>query len=386
MAKKKKKANYGNGSLRRKPNGTFEYRVRYEDIYGNKKRKSFCGQSDTECREKAESFFRIIEKEQHGVDVSLTIPQIARMKCEKDFMDNYAKEQGYSRNLETIKIIEKAPIGAIPIVKVTLPMIEDFLGSIRNYAEGTIRKIFQKIKRAFAWAKVNSLIDVDLFSAYNIRCPKSNKKNRKVSALSVEDQKKLIDYLSGYTTYDYRNDYRVQLMIEMYAGLRMGEINALHREDIDFKNNVIHVRGTISRDKDYLPILQDETKTENGIREVPIMKELLPFLVLALDRYEDNRYGLLFYDHVHDKLITTQQVNCFYGRVCKKLNIENNGQHCLRHTFATRAIESGVEAVVLKQWMGHKNIHITLDTYTDVFASLHNTAISTMDDYIKKVI
>ena len=69
-------------------------------------------------------------------------------------------------------------------------------------------------------------------------------------------------------------------MIEMYAGLRMGEINALHREDIDFKNNVIHVRGTISRDKDYLPILQDETKTENGIREVPIMKELLPFWCL----------------------------------------------------------------------------------------------------------
>ena len=386
MAKKKKKAKYGDGSLRRKPSGTFEYRVYYEDIYGNKKRKSFCGQSDIECREKAESFFKIKDKERRGIDITLTIPQIARMKCEKDLRDNYAKEQGYSRNLETIKIIEKAPIGRIPIVNVTLPMIEHFLGSICDYAEGTIRKIFQRVKRAFAWAKVNSLIDVDLFAAYDIRCPKSNKKNKKVSALSVEDQKKLVEYLNSYTPYHYRNDYRIQLMIEMYAGLRMGEINALRLENIDFKKNVIRVCGTVSRDKDYLPFLQDETKTDNGIREVPIMKELFPYLKLAIDQYHENKYGLLFYDHVHDKLITTQQVNCFYGRVCKKLNIANNGQHCLRHTFATRAIESGVEAVVLKQWMGHKNIHITLDTYTDVFASLHNTAISTMDTYIKNVI
>ena len=43
------------------------------------------------------------------------------------------------------------------------------------------------------------------------------------------------------------------------------------------------------------------------------------------------------------------------------------------HTFATRAIESGVQAVVLKDWLGHKDIHVTLDTYAKVFDSLHNS-------------
>jgi integrase len=363
----------------------YEYRVYYEDFFGKKIRKSFHGASDFECKEKAAQFFRNLEKQRHGVDITLTIPQIARMKCEKDYRANFTKEQGYTRNLETIKIIERSQIGSVPIALVTPEMLEIFLDSIRGYAAGTIQKIFQKVKGAFEWAKMNSLIDVDPFSAYNIRCPKSNKKNKRINALSLEEQRKLVDYLNSYEPYEFRNDYRIQLMIEMYAGLRMGEINALRIQDIDFKRNVICVRGTVSRDKNYSAFLEDETKTPAGIRDVPISEELLPYLRQAVDQYRENKYGLLFFDHVHNKLITTQQVNCFYGRVCEKLHIKNTGQHCLRHTFATRAIESGVDAVVLKQWMGHTKISITLDTYTDVFASLQNTAMTTMNDYIRNV-
>lgn len=384
MAKRKKKrANYGDGSLRRTPNGSFEYRVYYKDSYGNKKRKSFYGQSDIECKEKAKLFFENIEKERHGLDTSLTIPQIARMKCETDFSENYSHEQGYTRNLETIKIIEKSPIGSIPVVKLKKEMIEQFLKSICDYADTTIQKIFRIIKSAITLAHERSLIPVNFFSERKIRCPKSNKKSRDVSALSVEDQKKMVDFLNDYSSYKYRNDYSIQLIVEMYAGLRMGEVNALRPQDIDLKNNLIHVRGTVSRDKDYQPIREDETKTPTGIRDVPIMPELLPYLKLALEKYQENRYGVLFYDVVHDKLITSQQVNNFYSRVCKKLDIKNNGQHCLRHTFATRAIESGVQAVVLKDWLGHKDIHVTLDTYAKVFKSLHNSEITKMDGYMK---
>ena len=93
-----------------------------------------------------EAFFRDLKKERQGIDLSLMIAQIERMKCEKDFRDNYAKEQGYRRNLETIKIIERSPIGEIPIVKITPKMIEQFLDSLRDYSNGTIRKIFQKVK------------------------------------------------------------------------------------------------------------------------------------------------------------------------------------------------------------------------------------------------
>ena len=71
----------------------------------------------------------------------------------------------------------------------------------------------------------------------------------------------------------------------------------------------------------------------------------------------------------------------YFRRLCVKADIEPRGQHALRHTFATRCIEAGVPAVVLKTWMGHTDIHITLDTYADVFNRMNNDAMKKFEDY-----
>ena len=113
-----------------------------------------------------------------------------------------------------------------------------------------------------------------------------------------------------------------------------------------------------------------------------------------------NPAGLVFYDYnryknrkgseyKHGGLIETTQVNSFFKRICKTAGIEGDfGQHALRHTFATRCIEAGVEPVVLKKWLGHTDIHITLDIYTDVFDRLHNDSTEKfdrlMDDIYKR--
>ena len=57
----------------------------------------------------------------------------------------------------------------------------------------------------------------------------------------------------------------------------------------------------------------------------------------------------------------------------------------MRHTFATRCIEADIPPVVLKNWLGHTDIHITLDTYADVFNSMHNDSIMKLDSYISKL-
>lgn len=65
--------------------------------------------------------------------------------------------------------------------------------------------------------------------------------------------------------------------------------------------------------------------------------------------------------------------------------IEHTGQHMLRHTFATRCIEAGVSPLVLKNWLGHTNIHITLDTYSDVFARMNAGSIALLDRYMESI-
>lgn len=61
------------------------------------------------------------------------------------------------------------------------------------------------------------------------------------------------------------------------------------------------------------------------------------------------------------------------------------GQHALRHTFATRCIEADIPAIVLKKWLGHTNIHITLDTYADVFDRMHLGAINKLDELLDQM-
>ena len=192
----------------------------------------------------------------------------------------------------------------------------------------------------------------------------------------------LIDALNAKKTLNGRNDYHLQIFIEMYSGMRMGEINALRVKDIDINNNIVHVHSTISRGVDSRPFVKDTTKTYAGLRDVPISKKLKPYLIEAVRKYQPNPEGLLFYDHIAGSVITTSQVNSFFQRVCENAGLPKLGQHALRHTFATRCIESGIPAVVLKTWLGHKDIHVTLDTYTDIFKAMDNGALEKFDAYI----
>ena len=77
---------------------------------------------------------------------------------------------------------------------------------------------------------------------------------------------------------DGRNGYKLQLLIELYSGMRMGEINALTDDCIDFEQGVIHVRRTISRGAEYEDYIKNGTKTYAGTRDIPINKFLKPVL------------------------------------------------------------------------------------------------------------
>lgn len=162
----------------------------------------------------------------------------------------------------------------------------------------------------------------------------------------------------------------------------INEINALRPEDIDLEGGIIHVRSTISSDLYGKPVLKKGAKTENGVRDIPISASLRPVLEEALEKQVKNRYGLVFCTHKKKGLITTGSVNSQFRQILRAAGIEPCGQHALRHTFATRCIEAGIPAVVLKTWLGHADIHMTLDIYTDVFNEMHHDAIRKLDAYL----
>lgn len=377
-----KRADTGAGSFRYTTSGKVEYRFGYIDEYGKSQRKSFTCDDMNECIAKAEAFKKRMELLGQDVNPDESIGKILRRVYRKDYEMGFSKEQGYCRNLANLAILDKSNLTKVPIRDITKGDVSKYLGSLSGYSETMVKKIYAQIKLAFSVALMDGLIEENFMEHRDMKCPKIGKPAKKVSGLTIEQQKKFVEALERTEPPHGRNDYRLQLMIELYSGMRMGEINALRESDIDFENNVIHVRRTISRGFEYREFLNETTKTEAGNRDVPISNKLRPYLEQALEKQKPNKDNLIFYDYGKNSFVTTSQVNCYYKRMCRKLGIPADGQHALRHTFATRCIESGIPAIVLKSWLGHTNIHITLDTYTDVFDSMNNKAVENFDQYI----
>lgn len=132
MAKKVIRGDKGDGTLRMKGNGSFEYRFIYTDEFGNKKRKSFTGFDEDICYEKAEMFLAQVDRKIRGIEVDATIPDILRKRFKSDFDKNYVGEQGYDRNMANLRIIEKGVLGRMPIADITPGHIDVFLMQIHG--------------------------------------------------------------------------------------------------------------------------------------------------------------------------------------------------------------------------------------------------------------
>jgi len=371
-----------NATITERRPGYYEIKVYYNDISGKLKRKSFSGRDINVLRDKAEDFLAFEARKSKNIDYASTIPEILRHRYELDYSKGYTREAGYARTVDSLKKIEKSFIGYKPIINVTKNDLEQFLGDIKKYSNSVIGKTYGQLKLAYREAVSAGLITRNLMDDRDLRCPRSDRPDTKVYALTREEQEILENALKNHKVPKNRNDYRKQLLIELYTGMRMGEINALRPEDVDFKRNVIHVRGTISKGIGDRIYRSETTKTSAGMRDVPMNTLVKPILEKALAEMKNNPAGTIFYDYQKKNVISTSQVCNFYKRICKSAGLDYYGQHALRHTFATRCIEAGVQPVVLKTWLGHTNIHITLDTYADVFDKLNHSAINVFENYL----
>jgi integrase len=162
----------------------------------------------------------------------------------------------------------------------------------------------------------------------------------------------------------------------MYAGLRRGELLALHVEDIDLAAGVIHVR----RGWDYV---EGEIATKSGKdRRVPVPAALRDYLdehLLNLGRSKGLAFGATATTPFNDR---TRQERA--DRAWTKAKLERITLHEARHTYASMMIASGVNAKALSEFMGHANISITLDTYGHLLPGSHDEAAALLDGYLDR--
>lgn len=368
-------SNYGKGCFNITPAGNIRYRFKYTDMFGNRRVKSVTGVDEAHCLQRANEFLKSLRTK-----YDLTIPELLIPDAERDLKMNHIGPQGYRSRMSIIDIISKNNIGMIPIPRITARQIDDFLMSVSDYSSGKIRCIYSLINKAFEEAESLEIVETNIMKKTEVRCPKSSQTTRKIRSFTEEEERRFIKAVSEYKP--KTNTYRIQMLIELYCGMRIGEINALKPEDINFDKGYIYVSRTVSVGLNGKAVLSETTKTAAGQRTVPINRFMIPLLEEALREMKENPYGLIFYDSRNDVIISTPRVSSAFNTICKRAGLKGFRQHCLRHTFATRCIEAGIEPVVLKGWLGHTDIRTTLDTYTDVFDRMELASIESFDDYI----
>ena len=276
---------------------------------------------------------------------------------------NYIKESTYSNYSNIISNHIMPELGQIKISNLNNKIIQDYL--ITKYKNGrldrkgglsnkTIRDIIAVIKSSLKYAIKEEVIDnINLDFIY----PKISSKE-KIYTLSKEDQNKLTSYIKANP-----NIKNLGILLALYSGIRIGELCALRWEDIDFKNNILHINKTLQRiyikdDKEKISkIIITTPKTHNAEREIPISKCFAN--ILKGYKNEANAYIL----SCSDKWIEPRTFRRYFNRISKKANINSINFHGLRHTFATNCIKLGIDYKTVSELLGHANINITLNLY-----------------------
>ena len=212
--------------------------------------------------------------------------------------------------------------------------------------------------------------------------PKSNKDDKVVRALTVEEQQQFTNWLINKPVNEFK--YRNVYLLQMYTGLRVGEVLALTTHDIDLRNKRIDIHRTLTTDEKGHIIMGNKTKSYAGKRILPIPDFLYPYIIeqMQIANNQKNNDEKLLFKPDNSQYCRRSTINNELKRILKKeLGITDISSHSLRHTYGTRCIESGVAPVVVQRLMGHKDISVTLNTYTSVFDKFKEREIDKVNQY-----
>ncbi|MGX7274076.1 tyrosine-type recombinase/integrase [Enterococcus haemoperoxidus] len=201
-------------------------------------------------------------------------------------------------------------------------------------------------------------------------------KNSEISALSMKEQEKIEQVA-------LREANCSAVILALYTGLRIGEISGLKWSDIDFEKNIIYIRRTLYRipsttNSNKTEIILAEPKTKSSKRSIPLAKNLKNYL---LDKQKSitSEYVISCKESYAEPRVISYR----FRKIIEEAGIRSVHFHILRHTFATRCVEQGIDIATLSKLLGHASIKLTLDTYTDSLWENRKAAVSVIDNKLR---
>lgn len=255
-----------------------------------------------------------------------------------------------------------------------------------DYSTKTIADTYNVLHSMFKLALQNNIIFRNPCDA--VILPKTKEKDRRV--LTIEEQKEILEHAKGRIC-------EPLVRVALGTGMRAGELQGLTWDDIDFKNREIHVNKTLVYIRDRVNgkyyFKFQSPKTKSGSRTIPMQEDVYQALkrqrvqvkemrIHAPNWRQEPGFENLVFLNVTGRPRQGMDFRNDLDRIEKAINKDRKKQakeegkefepiphfhpHSLRHTFATRCFEAGIDAKTVQNYLGHASIAITMDLYTHV--------------------
>lgn len=411
MTKKKPVvARYDNNRTRLKtgesqrPNGTYVYRWTTQDG----KRNAVYAPTLETLREQEE---QIIVDKHDGIRADkkhLTVNDMFDLWCQ---LKRGIKDSTFKNYIYMYELFVKPAFGQNRITLVKKSDVRKFYNSLADgkiLKIATIDNVHNVLHQVFQVAVDDGIIRTNPTDKMLKELKMSHGFEReKKSALTIEQQKLFFDYMLSHPK--DRHWYPI-FYIMANTGMRVGEITGLRWSDIDLDEGIIRVNHTLvyynHRDEKGCYFSINTPKTKAGEREISMTEGVKQAFRMEreyqqeaeiesrshIDGYDDfifvNRFGDVQNQCNLNKAIRRMMRDCNdeilekYGADSNPVLLPRFSCHILRHTFATRLCESGVNLKVIQDVLGHADVSTTMDIYVDVTNALKKREIAVFDDYM----
>lgn len=344
-------------NIRKRKDGRWEGRyISGHNADGKAKYTSVYAGSYTEVRLKMAKL-KSAPAEKSTSSISMRLPQW--IDCYLNDLSKKIKPSTYSVYKRYYDGHIKPFFGDIYLSKLSPKTLQNFIDSKHDLSGATVKNIFTFLKSALIEAENQGHI-ADIWSKVKLPCAKRDK----IRVFSRSEQAKL-----ERAILNDENPNILGIMLCLYTGLRVGELCGLMWQDIDFQYAILSVRRTVQRinsnnGERKTKIIAMPPKSIHSNREIPIPLFLLEKLKELKRAGEICEYVF----HIHGKPIEPRVYQYWFSRLLETNHIQYAKFHTTRHTFATRALETGMDIKTLSELLGHSDATITLKRYA------HSTA------------
>jgi len=393
MAKRRAR---GEGSLRKRSDGRWEgrYTVGRDEETGKLRYKNVLARTQAECKAKLREAVRSVQQgsipaetktaRESTVEAVQPAPKLTTGEWLQTWFELYSKpnlrettQEQYTNFIEKHLVPE---IGDIPLEKLTSLRLQKLYQDLRTngrvvqnkemsgLSPKTVRNIHMVLHSALEQAVKEGLIQKNPTDGCNP--PKLERKE-----MNVIQPEQVGAYLQAAANHNVLPMF----YLELTSGLRRGELLALLWTDLNLEKNSISVSKSVRGSKGELKV--SAPKTRYSIRTVVIPQQAVDLLVQEHELHPDNPY--MFPSPVTGTMYHPDTAARIHHKLLKDAGIEHVRFHDLRHTFATLALQNGVDIKTLSGMLGHYSSGFTLDTYTHVTDKMQQEAAEKMGSFME---